>query len=213
MLELTKVSMSFGGIEVLRDVSLSLASENRIGLTGGNGTGKSTLVNIATGFLRPTAGQIKIDGKRMENEPAWKFARLGIRRSFQTSRMQPSVPLREQFMGANIRTALLPQMFEASGLSEYLGRFPSEIPLPALRKAEVVRALISFPRVLFLDEPSAGLSHSELNQFAEFLNRFMGSRTALVIVEHRTDLMMKVISESYVLENKQLKLLDSVPDA
>ncbi len=206
MLEMLNISMSFGGIQVLRDISLTLESGARIGLTGGNGTGKSTLVNIATGFLRPTSGHIKLDGKRIDTEPAWKFARKGIRRSFQTSRMQPSVPLREQFMGAGRKPANLTKMLEASKLTQYLSKFPSEIPLPALRKAEVIRALISSPKVLFLDEPSAGLSQSELNQFAEFLHRFVDDRTALVIVEHRIDLMMKLVLVVYCLENQQLFL-------
>ena len=81
---------------------------------------------------------------------------------------------------------------DAAGLSPYLDHFPSEVPLPILRKAEVVRALVTEPKVLFLDEPSAGFTSEELIEFADFLNAHLSRSTALVLVEHRIDLMRRV---------------------
>ncbi len=200
MFELRRITKSFGGVHVLDDISIVLKPGDRVGLSGGNGTGKSTLINIATGFLAPSSGQILLDGHSLNDQPPWKYARAGIRRSFQTSRLVPTLTVRDQFRFETCDPARRRQLVAHSALEDVLDLFPFQVPLPVLRKIEVVRALLADPRVLFLDEPSAGLSGEELSAFARFLSRNVSGDAALLIVEHRQDLMRVLVDEIVTLE-------------
>ncbi|MDP6166866.1 MAG: ATP-binding cassette domain-containing protein [Gammaproteobacteria bacterium] len=195
MFSLQGVSKSFGGVEVLKDISLTLHPGERLGITGANGVGKSTLINIATGFLTPDVGHIKLRERTLTHRPAWAFAQAGIRRTFQTTRFLATSTLGEQLLLV-ARTpecrARLVALLQSSGLQSSLPLFADEIPLPMLRKAEVIRGLAAQPEVLFLDEPSAGLTVDELHEFGGFLQQHLHRKTALVVVEHRLDFMTMV---------------------
>jgi len=197
MLELKSVRKSFGGINVFEELSFNLEKGDRVGLTGGNGTGKSTLINLATGFLLPDEGEINLGNTSLLSLDPWQIARLGIRRNFQSVRLSNSLILRDQFFVPNKKVIDNLEMIEVSGIKGFLNRFPSECPLPILRKMEVLRALLSSPSVLFLDEPSAGFSHGELEEFSEFLINYVPDNTSLVIVEHRTELMERVCTKNW----------------
>ena len=201
MFEFRKISISFGGINVLRDLSIQICPGDRVGLTGGNGSGKSTLINIATGFLIPQSGQILLDGKLLTGMPAWQYARKGIRRSFQSVRLLQNVPLQDQFKADVHDIKTLRSLLQESTLAKYLNQFPSEIPLPIQRKVEVVRALIANPRYLFLDEPCAGLTNSELTAFAVFLSNHVPVDCGLIVVEHRRDLINMVAKRLITLDS------------
>ena len=201
MFEFRKISISFGGINVLRDLSIQICPGDRVGLTGGNGSGKSTLINIATGFLIPQSGQILLDGKLLTGMPAWQYAREGIRRSFQSVRLLQNVPLQDQFKADVHDIKTLRSLLQESTLAKYLNQFPSEIPLPIQRKVEVVRALIANPRYLFLDEPCAGLTNSELTAFAVFLSNHVPVDCGLIVVEHRLDLIKMVAKRVVTLDS------------
>ena len=201
MFEFRKISIRFGGMNVLRDLSIQICPGDRVGLTGGNGSGKSTLINIATGFLIPQSGQILLDGKLLTGMPAWQYAREGIRRSFQSVRLLPNVPLQDQFKADVHDIKTLRSLLQESTLAKYLNQFPSEIPLPIQRKVEVVRALIANPRYLFLDEPCAGLTNSELTAFAVFLTNHVPVDCGLILVEHRRDLIKMVAKRVVTLDS------------
>ncbi len=195
MFSMHGICKSFGGIEVLSDISLTLQPGERIGITGANGVGKSTLINIATGFLAPDHGSIQLNNLMLTNCPAWEFARAGIRRTFQSSRFLQTATLGEQLFLAGHAPEYrkrLADLLHDSSLQSSLHLFPDEISLPVLRKAEVVRGLAARPEILFLDEPSAGLTADELHQFGSFLNQQLGQQTTLVVVEHRLDFMVMI---------------------
>ena len=165
--------------------------------------GKSTLINIATGFLTPDSGHIQINQQILTDRPAWAFALAGIQRTFQSTRFLKTTNLEEQLLLA----ARVPQskirltkLIKLSGLQASLHLFPDEIPLPLLRKAEVIRALAANPDVLFLDEPSAGLTIDELDQFSMFLKQQLGQNMALVVVEHRLDFMAMVTDSVFEMQ-------------
>ncbi len=204
MFECAGIGKSFGGIGVLEGVDLRLKPGARIGLTGGNGAGKSTLINIATGFIRPDHGVLRLDGKPYQGRPPWHIARLGIRRTFQSLRMAQSLPLGEQLRDPGAGAPTRREMLRDSGVAAYLDRFPDQAPAPVLRKAEVVRALLANPRVLFLDEPSAGLDRAELESLGAFLNRWTQPALILVIVEHRRDLMDRTVNRLFELRSGRL---------
>ncbi len=204
MLELKGLKKQFDGISVLDGIDISLQRSTKIGLSGGNGTGKSTLLNIATGFLTPEEGAIILNGDNITNFEAWKFARLGVKRTFQKVRFNQALILKEQLYTSDeiIKNNLT--MLEGAGIINYLYSFPNEVPLPILRKIEVIRALLARPRYLFLDEPSAGMAASDLDDFGEFLREHIDAGICLVVVEHRMELMKKI--DANIIELRDGKL-------
>ena len=206
MLELKGLKKLFKGISVLNGVDISIKQGTKIGLSGGNGTGKSTLLNIATGFLTPEEGAIILNGDNITQFEAWKFARLGVKRTFQKVRFNEALILKEQLYTRDeiIKNNLT--MLEGAGIINYLYSFPNEVPLPILRKIEVIRALLARPRYLFLDEPSAGMAASDLDDFGEFLKEYIDDETCLVVVEHRLELMEKI--DANICELRDGKLVN-----
>ena len=204
MLELKGLKKQFDGISVLDGIDISLQRSTKIGLSGGNGTGKSTLLNILTGFLTPEEGAIILNGDNITNFEAWKFARLGVKRTFQKVRFNEALILKEQLYTSDeiIKNNLT--MLEGAGIINYLYSFPNEVPLPILRKIEVIRALLACPRYLFLDEPSAGMAASDLDDFGEFLKEYINDETCLVVVEHRLELMEKIDACIFELRDGKL---------
>ena len=146
MLELKGLKKLFNGISVLNGVDISIQQGTKIGLSGGNGTGKSTLLNIATGFLTPEEGAIILNGDNITQFEAWKFARLGVKRTFQKVRFNEALILKEQLYTNDEIIKKSRYMLEGAGIIDYLYSFPNEVPLPILRKIEVIRALLDRPK-------------------------------------------------------------------
>ena len=204
MLELKGLKKLFTGITVLNGVDISIKQGTKIGLSGGNGTGKSTLLNIATGFLTPEEGAIILNGNNITHFEAWKFARLGVKRTFQKVRFNEALILKEQLYTNNEIIKKNRDMLEGAGIIDYLYSFPNEVPLPILRKIEVIRALLDRPKYLFLDEPSAGMAAPDLHNFGEFLTEYIDANICLVVVEHRLELMKKLDANICELQDGKL---------
>ena len=206
MLELKGLKKVFGGITVLDDIDISFERGSKIGLSGGNGTGKSTLLNIATGFLTAEEGSVILNGDDITDFEAWKLSRLGVKRTFQKVRFNEALILKEQLYTSDDIIKRNLHMVEGSGIIDYLYSFPNEVPLPILRKIEVIRALLNRPKYLFLDEPSAGMAATDLHDFGEFLKNYIDAETCLVVVEHRLELMKKI--DANICELRDGKLVE-----
>jgi ABC-type branched-subunit amino acid transport system ATPase component len=206
MLELRGLKKLFDGISVLNGVNISFQKGTKIGLSGGNGTGKSTLLNIATGFLTPEEGAIILNGDNITHFEAWKLSRLGVKRTFQKVRFNEALILKEQLYTNNEIIKKNRDMLEGAGIIDYLYSFPNEVPLPILRKIEVIRALLDRPKYLFLDEPSAGMAATDLHNFGEFLKEYIDTDICLVVVEHRIELMKKI--DANICELRDGKLVN-----
>ena len=204
MLELKGLKKLFKGISVLNGVDISIKQGTKIGLSGGNGTGKSTLLNIATGFLTPEEGAIILNGDNITHFEAWKLSRLGVKRTFQKVRFNDALILKEQLYTNDEIIKKSRYMLEDAGIIDYLYSFPNEVPLPILRKIEVIRALLDRPRYLFLDEPSAGMAATDLHNFGEFLTEYIDANICLVVVEHRLELMKKLDAKICELQDGKL---------
>jgi ABC-type branched-subunit amino acid transport system ATPase component len=204
MLELRGLKKLFDGISVLNGVNISFQKGTKIGLSGGNGTGKSTLLNIATGFLTPEEGAIILNGDNITHFEAWKLSRLGVKRTFQKVRFNEALILKEQLYTNNEIIKKNRDMLEGAEIIDYLYSFPNEVPLPILRKIEVIRALLDRPKYLFLDEPSAGMAATDLHNFGEFLTEYIDANICLVVVEHRLELMKKLDANICELQDGKL---------
>ena len=199
--ELNNITMHFGAVTVLKDLSVELQHGDRLGLRGKNGSGKSTLINISTGFLKPSSGRILMRGNDLTGKPAWSFARAGIARTFQRPRIQKNCLLGSQLGLDQRSTARAREILERR---IELDAFADELPLASLRLFEVARALATQPRMLFLDEPSAGLSETESEALASCINRHLPHDCILIVAEHRTEFMSRLTDRIWIIKDAVL---------
>jgi branched-chain amino acid transport system ATP-binding protein len=203
ILSLRKIDKNFGGIEVLRDVSFDVASGSRHALIGPNGAGKTTLFNVISGVYTPDGGSIHLQGQDLAGVPSRHRIGLGMARSFQNIRLMPHLSVIENVMlgqharpgllrllrpvgmmpGARERTEAL-ELLYTFGLDPHRGQVVGNLPYGVRKKIEVVRALMSNPKLLLLDEPAAGLNASETATLRDFLIDVSNRGISLLVVEH-----------------------------
>ena len=198
------LSKRFGGTQAVDDVSFSVAAGERLGIIGPNGAGKTTLFEMVSGFVRPDSGHVYFDGNDVSSWSPERRSRLGLVRSFQNARMFPTMTVRETVA---LAAAANPQRPDPDGLVHGLGlathaRQPlSTIPTGTRRLVELCANLALSPRLLLLDEPSAGLSQSETAQLATVLAQVAESRgMTLVVIEHDVALLTELCNTMIALE-------------
>jgi branched-chain amino acid transport system ATP-binding protein len=195
------VTKSFGGFRALSGVGLEVSQGDRLGIIGPNGSGKTTLMNCISGALCPDSGRVILRNVDVTQAPAHVRARLGIARSFQiprpfrdmTALENLLVPLRyasrvkrSQIECEEAAAKLLGEL----DLDGHVTRLPSQMSQVQLRKLELARALASDPQILISDEAMAGLSHSEVDEVLDVLNRVSSRGVAVIMIEH----IMRAIS-------------------
>jgi len=224
-LTLTNINLNFGGITVLEDVSMHVSPGQIFGLVGPNGAGKTSLFNCISGHYKPSSGSIMIDGVETLRTPGDRLSHLGLARTFQHPALQMRLSVLENVVlgahsslpGGPIAWALrLPSTIraeksarlEALALLERFGlasvaNSPADELSPGLHKTiELCRALISHPRILLLDEPAAGLSHSEVEAFIASIGQIRSDfNLTVVIVEHHMGLISAVTDQVLVLDH------------
>jgi branched-chain amino acid transport system ATP-binding protein len=201
ILETTGLTKEFRGFVAVNDVNLSVRRGTIHGLIGPNGAGKTTCFNLLTKFLPPTRGTIRYDGRDITGMKPAEVARLGLVRSFQISAVFPHLSVLE-----NVRVALQRQrggsfdfwrsetllkqydarareLLEDVGLSSYAGLTAGELPYGRKRALEIATTLALDPRMLLLDEPTAGMAHEDVDRVVALVKRVAVGRTVL-LVEH-----------------------------
>lgn len=229
MLELKQISKSFGGRQVITDVSFELSVGQIQALIGPNGAGKSTLIAMIGGQVKPDAGSIKLDGLDLLRMAPYERVRRGLVRSFQISSVFLTLKLVE-----NIALALLSRNSPHTGflkdtmknkqlrdqayaIAEEFGmKDLTETPAADLshggrRLLELAMTLALTPRVLLLDEPMAGLSETEAERVATLIEQ-AGKSRAVLLVEHDIDMVFRLADKIAVLSDGQL-IANDVPDA
>ena len=196
LLEVTGLTKRFGGLVAVKDMHLSIAGGEILGLIGPNGSGKSTVMKLIMGIERPNAGSVKIDGEEVAGLPSHQIARKGVGIVFQHSR-----PLHRQTVLENIKLALLPdsllQLFAAAHIEEkareiarrvhldhVINRLPGTLPFADLRRLELARAIARNPKVVLVDEPFAGLTAPEVADFSNLIASFRAEGHAVLLVDH-----------------------------
>ena len=172
VLSVDGVCKRFGGLVAVNDVSFEVRRGELLGLIGPNGSGKTTMLNLISGALKPSAGSVSLEGRRISGLPAYRIARLGVARTFQLVRMLPSLTAEENVVAGAAFGHVRSWGKEAHDLSRALldrvglaGRGetpPSAMTYIDQKRLELARALASNPRLLLLDEWLAGLNPSEL---------------------------------------------------
>jgi branched-chain amino acid transport system ATP-binding protein len=216
------VSVSFGGLVALSDVSLSVAPGQVLGVIGPNGAGKTTLFNVACGFVRPDTGTLTWRGQELRNLRPHQLAGLGIARSLQELGLFNRMTVLDNVLVGADRHARagfwsslagLPRhardekalvdramtVLDEFGITDVATRYPGSLPYPVRKRVALARALVSEPDLLLLDEPAGGLSAAEITEIGELMRSLTG-RMSVMLVEHHMDLVMSVCDHIVVLD-------------
>jgi branched-chain amino acid transport system ATP-binding protein len=220
LLSVEDVRVEFGGILALADLSFEIGEGQICALIGPNGAGKTTLFNCLSRLYDTTAGRITFAGKNLLSVPAHRIAKLGIARTFQNLALFPALTVVENVMvGAHSRggtsrarrreaLALLDRL----SLSEAANRPAVGLPYGTLKRIEIARALAARPRLLCLDEPAAGLTHSEVDELAALVREVRDEfELTVLLVEHHMAMVM-AISEHIVVLDFGSKIAEGVPE-
>jgi branched-chain amino acid transport system ATP-binding protein len=221
-LDIRGITVRFGGLTALDDVSLTAGPRRVTGIIGPNGAGKTTLLNVLCGFIKPQAGQIHFDGRELTALRPHHLADLGIARTLQGVGLFRGLSVVENVMvGANSQaragfwSALLGlpssdrderrlreqamEALELVGAADLADSTPDTLAHGPRKRVALARALAAKPRVLLLDEPASGLSEHELPELGDLITKFAEDAT-VVVIEHRMDLMMSVCDTIFVLD-------------
>ncbi len=208
-LELHSVSVAFGGVKALSDVSLLMAPGQIHGLIGPNGAGKSTCINVLTGFQSVSAGMVSLAGERIDRVPVERLRTMGVSRTFQAGRLFSMLTVRENLAAASIgigrrRHAALAEaddMLEWVGITALADMKAAALPYTDQRRVAIARALIGRPAFLMLDEPAAGMSADEADDLATLIRRIANDLgTSVLLVEHNISLVLSLCRTITVLD-------------
>ena len=223
MLTIKNLSKSFGGVHAVQDVSFTVKEGNIHSVIGPNGAGKTTLFNLITGVYTPSKGEILLNGENVAAMPPDALARRGMSRTFQNLQVCMNMTAIDNVMvGAHLRlnqnlfASMLRQPSvrrtdaacrdEAAGLMEFvgvgrhIGDEAGQMSYGALKRLEIARALAAKPKVLLLDEPAAGLNHTETGEIEALIRKVAQSGVTVVLVEHDMKLVMNLSDHILVLD-------------
>jgi branched-chain amino acid transport system ATP-binding protein len=227
ILRLRGIGRRFGGLAAVSDVDLEIAGRERRAILGPNGAGKTTLFNLISGEFPPTAGSVELFGKDVSALPARKRARMGLSRTFQTSRLFHGLTVEENVYLAvlgvkdgHLRLVRSPrddEMLERArevaasmGLGEVLEREVAELSHGEQRQLEVAMARATNPKLMMLDEPAAGLSPSERLRLTELLLA-LDPEITLILIEHDMDVALRVAGSVTMMHDGRV-IAEGTPD-
>jgi branched-chain amino acid transport system ATP-binding protein/branched-chain amino acid transport system permease protein len=214
-LEIRDIAITFGGIKAASGVSFRAESGKITSVIGPNGAGKTTVLNMIGGFYRPDAGSIRLGKEDIAGQPAWKVARAGIARTYQTTKLFETmdvldnilIAMRRGRLGSMVVNAASPGNIAAAeallafvGYHDALACPAGDLPHVGRRLVEIARALAMRPRVLLLDEPAAGLMSADKEALSGLLRRIADIGIAVILVEHDMRLVMGISDQVVVLD-------------
>jgi len=208
MLKVRNIVKHFGGVRAVDGVSFMVAGNEIHGLIGPNGAGKTTMLNLISGLLSPSQGEILVDGHNIENLPAERCARMGVARTFQNLRLFKNLSVHQNIKVAEIaltgRSAVDPDLVEDAidlfHLRDVLEDSPQSLPYGQMRRLEIVRALALQPKVLMLDEPAAGMNPKETTELLDNLIWLRErSPCAIIIIDHDLKFIMSACEKLTVM--------------
>jgi branched-chain amino acid transport system ATP-binding protein len=219
LLEIEDVGVRFGGIQALDNVSFALEPGEMLGLIGPNGAGKTTMLRAITGVVRPNPGRIRLAGADITDLPTDRRARMGLTLTHQIVKPLRAMTARDNVAlaagharTANVLAALFAgdrsreraradELLRLVGIENHADAMPSTMPLGALKRLEVARALALDPKVLLLDEPLAGLNHVEAARLADTIVELNRAGLSIVLIEHNLGEVMRICRRLVVLDN------------
>ena len=215
------VTKHFGGLAAVCRVDLNVDQGQVVGLIGPNGAGKTTLFNLISGALVPDSGEIRFKGRKITGAKPHQICRLGVARTFQSVKVFTSMPVFENVLlgalfgkspGMSSADAAkeATESLEFVGLSGMRATPAKDLTLANQKRLEVARALATKPEVLLLDELMAGLTHTEVAQAMEMVNRIRDKGTTIFMIEHVMKAIMNVCDRIIVLHHGE-KIAEGTP--
>ncbi|RMO98322.1 High-affinity branched-chain amino acid ABC transporter [Pseudomonas syringae pv. philadelphi] len=235
LLQATGLSMRFGGLLAVNGVALTVNKGQVVSMIGPNGAGKTTVFNCLTGFYKPSAGTILLDGEPIQGLAGHQIARKGVVRTFQNVRLFKEMTAVENLLVAqhrHLNTNFLSGLFktpafrrsereamdyaehwlEAVNLREFANRPAGTLAYGQQRRLEIARCMMTRPRILMLDEPAAGLNPRETDDLKALIGVLRNDHDATVLlIEHDMKLVMS-ISDHIVVINQGTPLADGTPE-
>ncbi len=222
LLEVKGISKQFGGVRAVDDLSFHVDRGDICALIGPNGSGKTTSINLITRVYQLTAGEVRLDGQRIDRLSRDKLVRLGLVRTFQNLRLFETLSVAEHVLLARVAkyrsgffgTVLrLPgaraeeahhrgtvlRLLDLVGLADKARQKAASLPYGQRRLLEIARAMATEPKLIFLDEPAAGMSEEEIDKLIGLIRRIRDMGTAVLVVEHRMRLIMNAAERIVVL--------------
>jgi branched-chain amino acid transport system ATP-binding protein len=233
ILSLKNVTMKFGGVVALNDVSFDIKKQEILGLIGPNGAGKTTVFNVITGVYQVTEGDITFEGKSVKGKKRYRITRGGIARTFQNIRLWGDMTALENVITAtdtHKKSGLVSGLFglpvsrreekrdraraqellDFIGIGEYSDRLAKNLPYGVQRRLEIARALGTEPKLLLLDEPAAGFNPAEKVELANTIRKIRDAGYTVLLIEHDMSLVMGVSDRVVVIDFGQ-KIADDLP--
>jgi branched-chain amino acid transport system ATP-binding protein len=233
LLDVKNLSLSFGGLRAVHDVSFSVEMNMIKAIIGPNGAGKTTLFNIISGMLSPDAGEVHINGSPIHGKPPYLITRQGISRTFQNIKLFSQMTVIENVMiGRHIRSraGFIPAMLRLPGtrkeereiceksmellkmlgINDLAGQEATSLPFGKQRIVEFARALATEPSLLLLDEPAAGLNIYETAHISDMIMKIREQGVTVLVIEHDMSLVMD-ISDQIVVLSSGSKIAEGIP--
>jgi branched-chain amino acid transport system ATP-binding protein len=233
IVEVRNLTVKFGGLTALDNVTFDIRRGEILGLIGPNGAGKTTCFNAMTGVYKPTSGDVLLEGQSIKGQKQHRITRLGLARTFQNIRLFGEMTALENVvvgLDARHRTSVpgallrLPRhtreeksaiergmaLLEFVGIADHAGDLSRSLPYGSQRRLEIARALATDPKVLCLDEPAAGFNPAEKEDLMDLIRTIRADGYTVLLIEHDMKLVMGVTDRIVVLEFGR-KLADDVP--
>ena len=229
LLEVNGLSISFGGLKAVQDVSFNVPQGKIVSVIGPNGAGKTTIFNMLTGFYLPDRGSIRLDGMEMVGKKSYEFISCGIARTFQNIRLYTQMSVLENVLigyQCRMQQSLWDGLFntpqkrrteaqalekaraalEGINLLQYENERCVNLPYGKQKVLEIARALMSEPKLLMLDEPSMGLAPILVEQIFDIIRELHAAGTTILLVEQNAQAALSVADRAYVLETGKISL-------
>jgi branched-chain amino acid transport system ATP-binding protein len=228
------ITIRFGGLVAVNNVSFTIPERSVVSLIGPNGAGKTTFFNVLTGLYRPTAGRVRLGERDVTGLPPHKIASLGLARTFQNIRLFNLMTAEENVlvaMHSHMKSGIIDtilrtprqrreeregrefarELLDYVGILKVAGEYARNLSYGDQRRLEVARALALRPKVLLLDEPTAGMNPQESAQFVEFVQRLRTDRdVSVLLIEHDMSVVMRVSERVTVLDRGE-KIAEGLP--
>lgn len=228
MLETDKIAKNFGGLKAVNKVSLKVEKNSIVGLIGPNGAGKTTFFNLITGFLKNDSGETKFKNKNITNLEPFEISRLGMVRTFQQTRIFPEMTVFENLIVApqdNVGEGFLDPIFSRKGIKKDLeekrskaleilqnmslydqkDEYAKNLPYGEQKRLELMRAVMTSPELLLLDEPTAGVSQTYTDNMQYYIKSLKEEQgITFLIIEHRMSFLMELAEFLYVIDHGEL---------
>jgi len=214
LLEVEELSVRYGGVHALQEVSMSVPAGGLIGLIGANGAGKTTLIDAVTGFVR-CEGSVTFDGRDVTRMSPHRRFKIGLARTWQSVGLFPDLTVEENLLVAcqgldlglgrrRARPAAVGHGLALMGLTAHAEQHPYQLSQGQQKLVGVARTLVGHPELVCMDEPAAGLDSNESAVLGKTLRRLADDGTAILLVDHDTGLIMSICDRVHVLEFGQL---------